>query len=478
MSRTKPPTWLTAGESDHLEFIRRLDRESHVEEAACAFLNSDGGRIVVGIGDQGELIGIERADEEATSLQRRLAKAISPSLPLSVTVEGVTGHDLLLIEVPRGVEKPYVCQGRILVREGTQVRAATARDLSSLIEKGARGEERWEHLPALGLDLEGIDLALVEETARRIHQTRGYPLVASKPREILNRLGLIHSGQLTNAAAVLFAKNPAAMLPQTRARAARFRDTAGSELADSKVFEGNLFVLLEQLDSFLKVHLPVASQLRAGKLVREDRPVYPWAAVREALVNALVHRDYRTFDGGMSLAVYDDRIEVWNSGELPEGMSTEDLHRSHPSRPRNPDIAQVCFLAGLMERWGTGTQRIITACREADLPAPEWAASSGGILLTLRSGASTAGRGDPEAGLNLRQLEIVSKLRPGARLKIHDYVKLATPPVKERQARTDLTMLTKAGFLQRLGAGPATAYIRTSKAVMAIPEESPHDATH
>jgi ATP-dependent DNA helicase RecG len=477
MSRTKPPRWLTAGESEHLEFIRRPDRKSHVEEAACAFLNSDGGRIVVGVGDEGELVGVERAEEAARALQQRLAEAISPPVPLSATVEALAGHNLLLIEVPRGVEKPYVCQGRILVREGTQVRAATAFDLSSLIEKGARGEHRWERRPALGLDLDDLDLALVDETAARIRQTRGYPLRASDPRGILGRLGLIHSGQFTNAAAVLFAKNPAPMFPQTRARAARFRDTAGSELADSKIFEGNLFALLEQLDSFLKAHVPVASQLRTGKLIRDDLPVYPWPAVREALVNALVHRDYRTFDGGMSLAVHDDRIEVWNSGELPEGMTIAELHRSHPSRPRNPDIAQVCFLAGLMERWGTGTQRIITACREANLPEPEWAPSGGGILLTLRARASTADRAAPGFELNLRQLEIVSKLRPGARLRIHDYLRLAKPPVKERQARIDLTMLTEAGFLQRLGAGPATAYIRTSKQVAGFPGESPHEST-
>jgi ATP-dependent DNA helicase RecG len=89
-------------------------------------------------------------------------------------------------------------------------------------------------------------------------------------------------------------------------------------------------------------------------------------------VNALVHRDYSAFDGGMSVAVYDGRMEFWNSGQLPDEMTVEDLRVTHPSRPINPDIAQVCFLYGLMERWGIGTQKIIRSCVENGLPEPDW----------------------------------------------------------------------------------------------------------
>ena len=104
--------------------------------------------------------------------------------------------------------------------------------------------------------------------------------------------------------------------------------------------------------SFLNSHVPSHRRSARDRLYRLDRPAYPWPAVREAIVNALVHRDYSAFDGGMSLAIYDRRIEFWNSGHLPDEMTVDDLRIAHPSRPTNPDIAQVCFLYGLMERLG------------------------------------------------------------------------------------------------------------------------------
>jgi ATP-dependent DNA helicase RecG len=288
-----------------------------------------------------------------------------------------------------------------------------------------------------------------------------------KVKQVLERLGLHRAGQFTNAGLVLFGKNPAERYPQTRVRAARFRGDDRSSFIDNKVFEGSLFSLLESLTSFLQAHIPVASSFDPEQLQRRDTLAYPFPAVREAIVNALAHRDYGAFDGGMSVAVYDRRIEFWNSGQLPDEMTVEDLRTAHPSRPINPDIAQVCFLYGLMERWGIGTQKIIRACAENGLPEPEWRVDRNGVTLTLRlteSPAETAG-----SPLNLRLLTVAKKLQPGEKLKLTDYLELVSSEVKARQARIDLNHLTEAGYLQRIGAGPATVYIRTGKPVTELP---------
>jgi ATP-dependent DNA helicase RecG len=214
----------------------------------------------------------------------------------------------------------------------------------------------------------------------------------------------------------------------------------------------------------------VASSLAPDELQRRDRLAYPLPAIREAVVNALVHRDYSAFDGGMSVAVYDGSIEFWNSGSLPDEMTVEDLRTTHPSRPINPDIAQVCFLYGLMERWGIGTQQIIRACVESGLPEPEWKVDRNGVTLTLRLSEKeptplVTGR------LNLRLLNVARRLRPGQKLKVTDYLDLVESEVKERQARIDLNHLAEAGYLQRIGAGPATIYVRTNKEVTGLPTE-------
>jgi ATP-dependent DNA helicase RecG len=470
MDNTVLSQLLARCESAQVEFKAGAGKESHVEEAACAFLNARGGSVVLGVRDDGRLVGVPDAEEKAQAVRQRLLKGISPPAPLSVTVESVEGKNLIVIDVPQGLEKPYVCGGRIMVRRGDATVSAVASEISSLIGLRAHSEARWERLPALGVEENDLDTLLVRNVAETIKERRGYAIdPGKKPRKVLDRLGLVQSGLFTNAGLVLFGRDPAEWYPQTRVRAARFRGSDPAEFIDNRVFAGSLFSLVETLSSFVQSHIPVASSMAPDSFRRRDRLAYPLPAIREALVNALVHRDYAAFDGGTSVAVYDERIEFWNSGSLPDDMTVEDLRTTHPSRPVNPDIAQVCFLYGLMERWGIGTQRIIRACVESGLPEPEWKVDPNGVTLTLRLAEKEP---PPGAGsLNLRLLTVARRLRPGHKLKLTDYRQLVASEVKERQARADLSHLTEAGYLRRVGAGPATVYVRTNKPVEELPSE-------
>jgi ATP-dependent DNA helicase RecG len=462
---------LEQGESDRVEFLSGVDLQSRVEEASCAFLNGQGGILVAGVKDDGRLVGVPAAEAKARALQQHLLAAISPPAPLSVTVEDMRDKKLVVVDVPQGLEKPYICKGKIMVRRGTAIVPAVANDISSLIGQRALAEARWERLPALGAEEDDLGAGLIRKVAETIKERRGFAIdPRRKPAKVLERLGLVRAGQLTNAALVLFGKDPAQWYPQTRVRAAHFRGHDRTEFLDNQVFEGSLFSLLEGLAAFVQSHTPVSSRFDRDDLQRRDQLAYPLHAVREAIVNALVHRDYSAFDGGMSIAVYDGRIEFWNSGALPDEMTVDDLRTTHPSRPINPDIAQVCFLYGLMERWGIGTQKIIRACLQHGLPEPEWRVDRNGVILTLRRMQEAPSQTAAD-GLNLRLLSVARRLRAGERLKVADYLKLVSAAVKERQARIDLNHLTEAGYLQRVGAGPATMYIRTAKRVPELPAE-------
>ena len=433
---------LERGESERVEFVPGVDRDAHVEEAACAFLNDQGGIIIAGVGDDGRIVGVPGAEARARAIPSRLLAAISPPAPLSVAVEDVQGKSLIVIDVPRGLEKPYVCNGRIMVRRGDAVVTAGAGEISSLIGQRARGEARGERGPALGVEGDDLDAGLDPEgggMSGTIAERRGYDIdPGKKPAKVLERLGLVRAGQFTNAALVLFGKDPAQWYPQIRVRAARFRGDERTEFIDNKVFEGSLFSLVESMVGFVQSHIPVASSFDRDVVLRRDRLVYPLPAIREAVVNALVHRDYSAFDGGMSVAVYDGRIEFWNSGSLPDEMTVEDLRMAHPSRPINPDIAQVCFLYGLMERWGIGTQKIIRDCVENGLPEPVWAVNRNGLTLTLRHSEKEPTHGAAD-GLNSACSTHPPHRRPGARpgekvKPATDYLELVSGEVKERQA--------------------------------------------
>ena len=211
---------------------------------------------------------------------------------------------------------------------------------------------------------------------------------------------------------LLFGNQPQRSFPAAQVHFGRFGE-AGI-LADFTI-GGDLF---SQLDGVMErfracLEMPpedgTVSEVPSGEQPSREVREYPPEALREALVNALVHRDY-TVSGEIQVRVYGDRIEIWSPGGLPDGVTLEDLRREgHVSRPRNPLLAQA-FYAGPVERWGTGTLRMIRACRECDLPEPQFSSESGGFKVSFRK--------DPYApeklqslGLNERQFQAMLHLK-------------------------------------------------------------------
>ena len=243
-----------------------------------------------------------------------------------------------------------------------------------------------------------------------------------------------------------------------RIRMARFMSEANDDLADNRVGEGNLFVLLDAVDAFLKKHLRIQSKLPEQGYKRTDRPALPAKALREAILNALAHRDYAAYHGGIRIGIWDDRVEVWNSGSLPSEITVGDLKRRHASLPRNPDIANVLFLRGLVEGWGIGTGMIVEQFDMYGLPEPQWYVESGGLRLLLPTRESGA-----PVDLLPRQRKFIAELGDGASARTAEYETAIGQKVTSRQARNDLQQLVEAGFLRREGKGRSTRYIRTAK---------------
>jgi ATP-dependent DNA helicase RecG len=151
--------------------------------------------------------------------------------------------------------------------------------------------------------------------------------------------------------------------------------------------------LLEEAEMFCRRHFPLPGRIVPGKLQREDKPLIPPDAMREILVNALIHRDYSIAGGAISLAIFEDRVEVWSAGRFPTGITPAMLSREHDSVPRNPIIAEVFHRAGLIEKWGRGTNRVIAMCRAAGIRPPEFAEVGPSAVVTFRvpvAGSGTA----------------------------------------------------------------------------------------
>jgi predicted HTH transcriptional regulator len=249
----------------------------------------------------------------------------------------------------------------------------------------AHSRRRWENQVADEISLKDIDrdeVVRIVEAARSSGRLVGQ--VGRSLPDLLDRVGVRRKGKLLRAAVVLFGKTFLPDYPQCELRMARFRGTDKTEFLDQRQIRAPAFKLLEEAQLFCQRHFPLPGRVESGRLQRVDRPLIPPDAMREILVNALIHRDYTIAGGAVSLAIFDDRVEVWSAGRFPTGITPESLTRAHPSVQRNPIIAETFHRAGLIEKWGRGTNRVAEMCQAAGIASPEYAEISGAAVVTFR----------------------------------------------------------------------------------------------
>lgn len=452
---------IKGGESNSTAFVRSAEHPGVVAATVCAFLNARGGVVFVGVDPSGEIVGVG-ADPEAIRrrLESHLQGVITPKALFTVSVDSEDDRPIISIEAPKGRDVPYVIDGQIFTRRGKRTAAADPETIRDIVQGRSVEANRWERRPSVTLsedDLVRHDIAEMvssaTETGRFVFED------GNDVRRVLRELGLIASNGLTNACDILFAKRPAQRHPQARVRFIQFEsDKTAAAYLDDRWVEGPLHQVYTQLMEKIGAHVRVQSFFAPGDRGREDRPNYSLEALREGLVNALAHRDYAGFSGGVTVSVYPDRIEIWNSGRLPRGIRVIDLKRLHPSIPPNPDITHVLYLRRLMERVGRGTQKIIAACDELGARPPVWKDAPSGVTLTIY-----AADGVVDFALSPRQAQLMEQLRPGDSIRLSDYMQQTG--MSERQARRDLSELESAGFLTRFGQARATAYQRTERTV-------------
>ena len=297
--------------------------------------------------------------------------------------------------------------------------------------------------------------------------------------ELLRGLGLYRDGVLWRAAVALFGNEPRIEfeMPQCRLRVARLRGIDRMEFLDNRQFYGNAFALLGAAERFLRETLPIAGRFEPGRMDRIDEPLYPVLATREALANALCHRDYAIGSGSIGVAVYDDRLEVTSPGTLHFGLTPEKLFAPHQSRPWNPLIARTFYRRGLIEEWGRGTLKMAEETASAGLPRPEIGDDGGSVTVCFRHGkvvtASDRGRGaanpaiDASAGrrgmerLNNRLRAILALLdREGQPLALREIRAGLAEQVDERRLREDLAGLKARGLITPSGHGRGARWTR------------------
>lgn len=379
-------TIVARGESETLEFKRSTGQLVAGMRTVCGMLNGLGGFVLFGVGDNGAISGQNVSTQTLEQLANELRKIEPPAFPeqLSVTLEN--GNCVIALRVTGG-GGPFTYDGRPYQRVGPTTSLMPRQRYERALLERLHATQRWENEAAVGFTVEDLDHAEITRTIdEAIRRGRMGEPGTRNPVGVLAGLNLIRDGHLLNAAVVLFGRSDRLMptFPQCLLRMARFRGTDKSEFIDNRQEVGNAFDLFVRAQRFLRDHLPVAGRIVPNLFERIDDPLYPLEALREALANALCHRDYAIGGGAVDVALYDDRLEIQSTGPLPFDITPEDLTRPHQSRPWNPLIAQAFYRRGISEAWGRGTLKMVELTTQAGLAAPEFESNRHSVLVRFR----------------------------------------------------------------------------------------------
>lgn len=443
---------VAGGESDRLEFKRTTGELRPAMESLCAFLNGSGGQVLIGVSDAGQILGQQVADSTLRDVGQALQRLEPPAVIEQERIPVGSNLEVLRFAVGPGDSQPFMYDGRAWRRVGTTTQRMPAAEYEQRLLTRLHSQHRWENRVAEGFAVKELDTGEIVATVKSAIDGGRLDASITTADEVLTRLGLVVDGQVLQAAVVAFASNVLPKYPQCGLRLARFRGVTKTEFLDQNQLTGHAFDLLSEANLFIRRHLPVAGRIDPGVFDREDQPIFPPLALREALVNAFCHRDYSIPGGAVSVGIFDDRLEITSTGVLPQGITVDDLKREHTSQPRNPLLAEVFYRRGLIERWGRGTQKIVELCQAAGHPEPEFEERAGEVVVRFIAGDYTPPH---RVGHDLseRQRELLQILADGGTKRFSDiYQQLENPPA-ERTVREDLRLLRELGMVELTGRG-------------------------
>lgn len=362
MSERQNIEWKQSWHDDYLKWV-------------CGFANAIGGTIYIGKDDKGKVVGLPASEKLLEDIPNKIRNAMGIICDINLLEE--SGLSYIEIKVnPYSV--PVSLRGRYYYRTGSTNLELTGVELNEFLLKKAG--KTWDDVVEVGATMHDIDEASISKFIADSKEKGRMPATNGLSAfQILEKLQLTEGEQLKRGALCLFAKNPGKFYPNLEVRIGRFGKDA-TDLRFQEVVEGNLVHLLDEVQVQLNNKFLVRPVSFEG-MHRIEKDAYPLAALREMILNSLVHRTY--MGAHIQLRVFDDRLSIWNEGSLPQGLTLEHLKAEHNSRPRNPKIAKACFMAGYIDTWGRGTLKIIAACEEAGLAEPLIEETNGGIAVTL-----------------------------------------------------------------------------------------------
>ncbi len=380
-------------------------------ETIGAFANTKGGTILVGVRDNGSIIGISLGKNTLEEWVQKMQSKIQPRFFPSLSKRNYKRRTFVEITVERS-ESPIAIDGRFFKRVGRTNQLIGPEEVRQRLF--ASSKSSWDAQIVNDASREDLDDETINDFLSMVRAARRRPVGSERVNEILNKLELLQNGQPTRAAVLLFGKNPKKFFQTAFVQLGRFRSP--TQIIDTKWLEGNILKQIEEGMIWFQQRFETEFII-TGKPARDEKWEYPLPAAREALINAVCHREYDS-DGTIQIRLYDDHLQISNPGGLPVSLTPDQLLQEHPSVPRNRLIANSLFYAGPIESWGDGTIKIVELCRQTGLETPEFVSSLYTFKIVIRK-RNTATL--EKMGLNQRQIAAVFYTTESGRITNREY---------------------------------------------------------
>ncbi len=450
-------TALKNGPSSRLELLPEPSADA-LAEALVAFANTDGGMIVIGLDASGEFVG-HAYSEDLEAVLREAEQRCRPPVVIGNWEQFETEQgNVVAIRVPRSMELHALEDGRVLVRSGKENRPLGGEEIRRLASTKSTGDFEAEVVP--GASFEDFDRDILDEYfAKREERLRR--VFTGDEKELLREIGALAEGDRPTVAGILlFSKYPQQWLPQSGIVFVKFTGTEprGEDgmagYARREEITGPLARMVENVWELTWGEMAVSAVVRG--LEREETYEYPAFAVREALVNAVCHRDYRLRGRRIEVRMYRDRLEVSSPGGLPGFITVDNIVDEHFSR--NPRIVGSLFHWGYIEELGLGIDRMIEEMLQSGHKQPTFDARPYSFTVTLYNARERLPVFADGAVLNSRQARAMQYVRDHGSITNREYRTLS-PDVSPETIRLDLADLVDRGLLLKIGSKKGTYYI-------------------
>ncbi|HDD64010.1 MAG TPA: winged helix-turn-helix transcriptional regulator, partial [Thermoprotei archaeon] len=406
-----------------------------IVETICAFSNTRGGIVLVGVNDKGEVVGVDVSRSTIENLVSRIARETNPRIYPEVEVVEFNGRKVIVIRVSERTDKPVFAFGVAYKRVGKSNLKMDRDEILRLFRESRRISFEDEKICTIS----ELDYGKIKSFIERASAYRR-AVLPSDPKSVLDNLGMLLNDHINIAGLLAFGRNPQKYFPYACIKIGKF--VSGSIIFEKEI-KGDIIEQIER--AYAEVLSLIKREIKVKGLKREEVYEYPPKALREAVVNAVAHRDY-SIKSPIYIRIYEDRIEFENPGGLID-LTVEDLKKPHKSILRNPKIAEVLYYLGFIEKWGIGTLMIIKECILNGNGEPVFE-SNGSFKLTIFSRYFSS--------LDPVERKIIDYIREKGvveRREIQEHLKLA-----ESTVRKYLIKLRLRGLIVKIGRGKRTVY--------------------